>query len=40
MNSTGPRCARCGARIGTFRSHGLAWQHYWGDGTTADDQEI
>ncbi len=35
-----PRCAGCGARIGIFLTHGLNWQHYRGDGTTAGDQEI
>lgn len=35
-----PRCAECDARIGIFLSHGLAWQHYRGDGTTAGEQEI
>ena len=35
-----PRCAECNARIGIFLSHGLAWQHYRGDGITAGEQEI
>jgi hypothetical protein len=35
-----PRCARCNATIGIFLSHGLAWQHYRGDGVTVGKQEI
>jgi hypothetical protein len=35
-----PRCAECGALIGIFLKHGLNWQHYRGDGTTAGKQEI
>jgi hypothetical protein len=35
-----PRCARCYATIGIFLSHGLAWQHYRGDGVTSGKQEI
>jgi hypothetical protein len=35
-----PRCAECGARIGIFLAHGLAWQHYRGDGTMVGEQEI
>jgi hypothetical protein len=35
-----PRCARCHATIGIFLKHGLAWQHYRGDGVTTGKQEI
>jgi hypothetical protein len=35
-----PRCARCDATIGIFLKHGLAWQHYRGDGVTVGEQEI
>jgi len=35
-----PRCAECGAPIGIFLKHGLAWQHYRGDGSTVGEQEI
>jgi hypothetical protein len=35
-----PRCARCRATIGIFVSHGLAYQHYRGDGVTVGGQEI
>lgn len=35
-----PRCAQCDASIGIFLKHGLTWQHYRGDGTTAGEREI
>ena len=35
-----PRCAQCDALIGIFLSHGLAWQHYRGDGITAGEQQV
>jgi hypothetical protein len=35
-----PRCAKCGARVGIFLAHGLNWQHYRGNGTTAGEQEV
>jgi hypothetical protein len=35
-----PRCAECNASIGIFLEHGLGWQHYRGDGTTAGGQEV
>ena len=35
-----PRCAQCDESIGIFLTHGLNWQHYRGDGTTAGEQAI
>jgi hypothetical protein len=35
-----PCCAQCGASIGIFLAHGLAWQHYRGDGITAGEQAV
>ena len=35
-----PVCRRCGAQMGIFLDHGLDWQHFHGDGTTAGAQEI
>ena len=35
-----PRCAQCDSPIGIFLKHGLTWQHYRGDGTTAGEQEV
>jgi hypothetical protein len=35
-----PVCRRCEGQVGIFLSHGLAWQHFRGDGTTAGAQEI
>ncbi len=35
-----PVCRRCGGQAGIFLGHGLDWQHFNGDGTTAGDQEI
>jgi hypothetical protein len=35
-----PVCHRCGGQAGIFLNHGLDWQHFRGDGTTAGAQEI
>ena len=35
-----PVCRRCGGQAGIFLNHGLGWQHFRGDGTTAGAQEI
>ncbi len=35
-----PVCRRCGGQVGIFLDHGLDWQHFHGDGTTAGAQEI
>jgi hypothetical protein len=35
-----PVCRQCGALVGIFLDHGLEWQHFRGDGTTAGAQEI
>jgi hypothetical protein len=35
-----PVCRECGAPVGIFLTHGLAWQHYTGDGTTVGQQQI
>ena len=35
-----PACRRCGASVGIFPDHGLAWQHYRGDGITSGAQQI
>ena len=35
-----PVCRRCGGQVGIFLDHGLEWQHFRGDGTTAGAQEI
>ena len=35
-----PLCRRCGGLIGIFRSHGLGWQHFCGDGITSGAQQI
>ncbi len=35
-----PFCAQCGSAVGIFLEHGLEWQHFRGDGTTAGQQEI
>ncbi|MGH3277983.1 MAG: hypothetical protein ACRDNW_02470 [Trebonia sp.] len=35
-----PVCRRCGGLVGIFLDHGLEWQHFRGDGTTAGTQEI
>jgi hypothetical protein len=35
-----PVCRRCGGLVGVFLNHGLDWQHFRGDGTTAGAQEI
>ena len=35
-----PVCRQCGALVGIFLDHGLQWQHYRGDGTTAGAQKI
>ncbi|HEY6495149.1 MAG TPA: hypothetical protein VIZ43_17870 [Trebonia sp.] len=35
-----PVCRACGATVGIFPEHGLAWRHYRGDGITSGAQEI
>jgi len=35
-----PVCRRCAGQAGIFLDHGLEWQHFRGDGTTAGAQEI
>ena len=35
-----PVCRQCGAQAGIFLDHGLDWQHFDGDGTTAGAQQI
>jgi hypothetical protein len=35
-----PVCRRCNRQVGIFLDHGLDWQHFDGDGTTAGAQEI
>ena len=35
-----PVCRQCGAPVGIFLAHGLAWRHYRGDSATAGTQEI
>jgi hypothetical protein len=35
-----PVCRQCGALVGIFLDHGLEWQHFRGDGTTAGAQKI
>ena len=35
-----PVCRRCAGQVGIFLDHGLAWQHFRGDGTTSGAQEI
>ncbi|MGH3278640.1 MAG: hypothetical protein ACRDNW_05815 [Trebonia sp.] len=35
-----PFCPACGAPVGIFPEHGLTWQHYHGDGTTAGTQQV
>jgi hypothetical protein len=35
-----PVCRSCGGQVGIFLDHGLDWQHFRGDGTTAGAQEI
>jgi hypothetical protein len=35
-----PVCRRCAGQAGIFLEHGLEWQHFRGDGTTAGAQEI
>ena len=35
-----PVCRRCAGQVGIFLDHGLDWQHFRGDGTTAGAQEI
>ena len=39
-NEAEPICAQCGSPIGIFLKHGLTWQHYRGDGTPVDEQEV
>jgi hypothetical protein len=35
-----PVCRECGAPVGIFLAHGLAWRHFRGDSATAGTQEI
>jgi hypothetical protein len=35
-----PVCRRCAGQAGIFLEHGLDWQHFRGDGTTAGAQVI
>ena len=35
-----PVCRACGALVGIFLNHGLAWQHFRGDATTSGAQHI
>jgi hypothetical protein len=35
-----PVCRACGSVVGIFPEHGLAWQHYTGDGMTSGGQQI
>jgi len=35
-----PVCRRCGGQTGIFLDHGLDWQHFRGDGTTAGAQQV
>ena len=35
-----PVCRRCNRQVGIFLAHGLDWQHFNGDWTTAGAQEI
>jgi hypothetical protein len=35
-----PVCRLCAGQAGIFLGHGLEWQHFRGDGTTAGAQEI
>jgi len=35
-----PVCRRCGGQAGIFLDHGLDWQHFRGDGTTAGAQQV
>ena len=39
-DETEPVCAQCRSPIGIFLKHGLTWQHFRGDSTTAGEQEI
>lgn len=39
-DETEPFCAQCGGAVGIFLEHGLDWQHYAGDRTTAGRQQV